>query len=118
MEVDIVQLVGNYGVVGIILYLFIKEFFAYLNKTKVADTLKDANADKKHDTDEVAHKLDNTQEVRLGKLETLYEEHCKVQSETLATIHNGLNSNAKALVDNTKELVRLSTIIEERIPKK
>ena len=61
---------------------------------------------------------DGTQDVKITRLETLYETHCKANEEAFATIHNGLNSNTKVLSDLKNEVVKLATIIEERIQKK
>lgn len=61
---------------------------------------------------------DNYQDVKITRLETLYETHCKANEEAFATIHNGLNTNTRVIGEMTKELTRLTTIIEERIPKR
>jgi hypothetical protein len=63
MEPEIITFLRDYGILGFLAYIFIKDFFAYLNKNKIADTLKDANADRKTDTDEVARELNSKQEV-------------------------------------------------------
>ena len=65
----------------------------------------------------------------LIQITTMFDSFAKAQTETMANIHNGLNSNARAVKEIEtrfgdemtamgKEITRLATIIEERIPKK
>jgi hypothetical protein len=105
MEQEILQFIGNYGILGLLAYFSIKEFFNWLGKGN--------EKSKKDDKNE-----------RLIKVETLFTEHCKVQGESFATVHNGLNSNANAIKDisnalqkNTEAIAVLTTMINERIPK-
>ena len=72
MEPDVLKFIGDYGIIGFLLYFFVKEFFAYLNKNKVADTLKDANKDRKDDTNRVAERLNtenNSQDIAIVSLQ-------------------------------------------------
>lgn len=59
------------------------------------------------------------------ELQAIFSGHEKLQTETMASIHNGLNSNANAIKDitnalneNTKQIAVLTAVIEERLPKK
>jgi len=109
MEKEIIQLIGNYGIVGLLFYVSIKDFFAYLGKKKE----KQINP--------IGHPLCR----EVIELSALFESSNKMQSEKDAIIHNGLNSNANAIKDiysvlsqNTIAIKELQTIINERIPKK
>ena len=95
MEEAIAQLIANYGVVGLILYFAIKEFFSYLNKNKIAETLKEANDDRKTDTDEVARELNSKQDVDLGRIderiktiETNHLPHIQLKLENLEIVNS------------------------------
>jgi len=62
---------------------------------------------------------------KLVEVSTLFGAHEKMQTETMATIHNGLNTNANAVKDisealkkNTTAVAVLTAIINERIPSK
>jgi len=44
MTEQISNIIGNYGALGLVFYLFVKEFFGYLNKNK-GDTKKDEKQD-------------------------------------------------------------------------
>lgn len=68
MEPEIMQFLGQYGVLGLLVYIFIKDGFAYLKDKRTADTLKEANAERKEGTDEVAKALDNKQEVCIATM--------------------------------------------------
>jgi len=121
--IDLTQILLQAGISGLMALVIIA--YWYFDSKKKRETLIIKDDDRKDDTDEVARELNDKQEVRLTKIETLYEEHCKVQSEALACIHNGLNSNtnaikdlAKSLSDNTTAIAVLTAIINERIPKK
>ena len=75
---------------------------------------------------------DTKQEVKdaslLGKIilnETLFSEHCKANESAFSAMHNGLNANATSLQNMANEIVsirlsveKLSTILEERVPRK
>jgi len=107
MEPEIITFIGNYGVVGLILYFFIKEFFSYLNKNKVAETLKDSNLDKKKDTDEVARELNSKQDVYLGRI----DERLKViETNHLVHIQKSLENNT---VEHTQIQVSLAKICQK-----
>lgn len=96
MEADIAQLVGNYGVLGLILYFFIKEFFSYLNKNKVADTLKDANNNRKIDTEDVAF--------RLKEHENQDEKDIALLKQKTDTLENNHLVHQKAIEDWMKRI--------------
>ena len=130
MTPDILSILANAGSAGIVGLMFIA--YLYFDSKKKRQTLVIKDDQRKGDADHVAGELrrENYEEgKRIDRVDTLFEEHCKVQGETLALIHNGLNSNAKAVLDLSKELsmfktevskeiTKLATIIEERIPKK
>lgn len=121
--IDLTQILLQAGISGLMAIVIIAYWYFDSKKKREALVIKDD--EKKDGTDEMARELNSHQEVRLAKVETLYEEHCKVQTEALACIHNGLNTNAnaikdlaKAITDNSKEIAVLTAIINERIPKK
>ena len=130
MTPDILSILANAGSAGIVGLMFIA--YLYFDSKKKRQTLIIKDDERKDDTDHVSAELkrENYEEgKRIDRVDTLFEEHCKVQGETLSLIHNGLNSNAKAVLDLSKELsffktevlkeiTKLATIIEERIPKK
>lgn len=110
MDQEIIKLIANYGVVGLLFYVSIKDFFAYLGKRKLEEKEKSPS-----------HPLCP----KVIELSALFESASKMQAEKDAIIHNGLNTNAnaikdvsKALEQNTLTIAKLSTIIDERIPKK
>ena len=110
MEEEIIKLIANYGVVGLLFYVAIKDFFAYLSKKKTDEKEKSP-----------AHPLCH----KVIELSALFESSNKMQAEKDAIIHNGLNSNAnaikdlsKALADNTTSIAVLNATINERLPKK
>lgn len=130
MTPDILSILANAGSAGIVGLMFLA--YLYFDSKKKRQTLIIKDDERKSSADDVAGELkrENYEEgKRIDRVDTLFEEHCKVQGETLALIHNGLNSNAKAVLDISKELsafktevskeiTKLATIIEERIPKK
>lgn len=68
---------------------------------------------------------DERQDNKITQIDTLFQEHCKVQTEAFATVHNGLNTASNSIKDltdklakNTEAIAVLSTIIQERIPKR
>jgi archaellum component FlaC len=92
MEPEIITFLKDYGILGFLAYIFIKDFFAYLNKNKIADTLKEANDDRKPGTDEVARELNNNQDINLGRI----DERLKViECNHLVHIQAALDANAK-----------------------
>jgi hypothetical protein len=93
MEPEILTFLRDYGILGFLAYIFIKDFFVYLNKNKIAETLKDANAERKEGTDDVARELNSKQDVDLGRID-----------ERLKIIEcNHLVHIQKALENNTTE---------------
>lgn len=97
---EIYELLGNYGAVGILFAWFIYQYFKERSK---ADTLKNANADRKTDTDEVANKLDNKQEVSLAEMKKDIE-FIKLQvSNHIPTTIREINSKLDEHIKNQNE---------------
>jgi hypothetical protein len=125
MEKEVFTILSQAGTAGI-MGLIIIVYFYFKDKDEARKLIKKDNQ-RSNKTEEVAEDLreeNKIEEKRLIKVETLFEEHCKVQAESLACIHNGLNSNAnaikdlaKGLADNTKELAVLNKTIELKFPK-
>lgn len=108
--------------------LFAFFIFQYFQTVKKAQTLVIKDDQRSGKTDDVAETLkqENTKEnERLAVIETLFREHCSVQAESFATIHNGLNTQANAIKDLVKavqdlkiEVSNLGVLFNERVPKK
>ena len=122
MNQQLFSLIGNYGAVGLLFAWFIYQYFKERGK---ADTLKNANQDRKTDTDEVAKDLSNSHLIDISNLKTVLELHIKGNEEAFSVVHNGLNTMNNRITDYNNKLenlnvtvAKLSTIIEERIPRK
>lgn len=115
MEPEIITFIGNYGVVGLILYFFIKEFFSYLNKNKVAETLKDANKDRKADTDEVAKNLNSEQNICLAEIKKDIEFIKTQVSNHIPTSLKELNDKLDKQTDKLERHIESQNLFEKDI---
>lgn len=104
-EDQIFQLIGNYGAVALLFGWFI---FQYFKERKVADTLKNANSDKKDDTDEVARELNSKQDVCLEGMRKDIE-FIKLQ------VSNHLPTAIKELSDELKKHITDQNTFEKDI---
>ena len=130
MGIDLATIFANAGSAGIVGAMFIS--YLYFDSKKKRQTLVIKDDERADGTKEVATELrqeNKAEDERLVRSEVMFTEHCKTQTETLAVIHNGLNTNAHAIdnirqemaqfrTDVSTQLATLTTIINERIPKK
>ena len=85
METELLQFIGNYGVMAMILYFTLKEGFAYLNKKNGNGKDKEIDDLKRevYGLKEEAHELKE----KLAKIETNDLFHIKIQLEDNAKEH-------------------------------
>lgn len=101
------QLISQYGIVGFLGYFFIKEVFLLLKGKKNGNIESDKT------------------ESQMAVLSIMFNKHEETQKETMKTIHNTIHTQSEGIKDLRNEITNnriaikeLSTIINERIPKK
>ena len=111
---------GSSAIVGL---MFIS--YLYFQSKKKADTLIIKDDDRKHDTDDVANKLEHNDQVQIAVLTSLMNSHFKSNEESFSVTHNGLHSlELKIDEQNTRisdlvtSIAVLRSCLEERLPKK
>lgn len=110
MDNEVITILTQAGSAGIVGLMFLGYFYFDSKKNKKKES--------------GIKREDSQQDITLAVLKTIIDNHIKSNEESFAVIHNGLNTNNGKMSDyNTrlneldKTVMRLITIIEERIPK-
>ena len=103
MTSEVIQLIGNYGVVGLIFYLFIKEFFSYLNRNKNVGVY--------------SGKQDHELSMLTGRMVNVEELVEEIRGNHLVHLNAKVDSIISDVAEVKLELTKFSTILEERLPK-
>jgi hypothetical protein len=89
--------------------LFAWFIYQYFQEQKVRSTLKDANAERKLDTDEVAKELNLKQDIDLGRI----DERLKIiETNHLVHIQKSLDENVKDHSDIRTILIEVKTKVD------
>jgi len=125
MEQTVLTILSQAGTSGIVALIVIA--YMYFDSKKKSQSLIVKDDQRSDKTEDVAFELKKENEKeneRLYRVEFMFQEHCKTQTEAFATIHNGLNTQANAIKDlskilseNTKELAVINKTIELTIKK-